>query len=256
MMRGLTHKVAVITGGAGEIGVAVAARLVSEGASVMLVDRDAALMERATAAFPAGTILPVVADISTPQGNALWTQTAIEKFGRIDLIHNNAGVEGRIASIVDLDIEDLNRVLAVNVTGTFLTLQSGLRVMREQETGGAIVNSASYAGHRGIRNLSPYVASKHAVVGMTRCAAIEGAAYGVRVNAIAPGPIRSRMMRSIECGNSPGDPVRARQRFIGSIPMGRYGEPEEVAAAVSWLLSDESSYLNGAIIPIDGAHSA
>lgn len=256
MIRGLAKKVAVVTGGGGEIGVAVSVRLVNEGASVVIVDRDASLLERAKATFPEGSVLTVAADIATPEGNAAWTRAAIDAFGRIDLIHNNAGIEGRIASIIDLTLEDVDRVLKVNVGGAFLTLQAGLRVMRDQQAGGAIVNSASYAGHRGLRNLSAYVMSKHALVGLTRTAAIEGAAYGVRVNAIAPGPIRSRMMRSIERGHEPEDPVNARRRALQSIPMGRYGEPDEVAAVVTWLLSDEASYLSGAVVPIDGARSA
>jgi 3alpha(or 20beta)-hydroxysteroid dehydrogenase len=256
MMRGLTRKVAVVTGGAGEIGLAVTARLVSEGAAVLIVDRDRDLLERAKTTFPNDSVATVVADVATPEGNTVWTKAALDAFGRIDLVHNNAGIEGRIAPIVDLALDDVDRVLAVNVGGAFLTLQASLRIMRAQQTGGAVVNSASYAGHRGLRNLSAYVMSKHAVVGLTRCGALEAAAYGVRVNAIAPGPIRTRMMRSIECGHEPDEPMRVRQRTLESIPMARYGEVDEVAAAVCWLLSEESSYLNGVVLPLDGGRSA
>ena len=256
MMRGLASKVAVVTGGAGEIGFAVTARLLDEGASVLIVDRDRDLLDRAKATFSSDTVATVVADVATQEGNAAWVQVAIDTFGRIDLIHNNAGIEGRIAAIVDLELSDVNRVFSVNVGGAFLALQAGLRVMRTQQTGGAIVNSASYAGHRGLMNLAAYVMSKHAVVGLTRCAAIEAAADGIRINAIAPGPIRTRMMRSIECGHEPDEPMRVRQRTLQSIPMARYGEVGEVAAAVCWLLSEESSYLNGVVLPLDGGRSA
>lgn len=256
MTRGIAKKIAVVTGGAGEIGMAVARRLLAADACVVLVDRDERTTQRLADSFNDPGVLAVVADVTTPEGNQRWLDASIERFGRIDLLHNNAGIEGRIAPIWDLEVEDLDRVLAVNVRGAFLTLQTALRAMRRQETGGSIVNSASLAGIRGMRRLTPYAMSKHAVVGLTRCAALEAAPLGIRVNAIAPGPIRTRMMRSIEEGSAPGDSAQARQRNLGAIPMRRYGEPDEVAAAVVWLLSDEASYLNGAIVPIDGASSA
>jgi NAD(P)-dependent dehydrogenase (short-subunit alcohol dehydrogenase family) len=256
MLRGLAKKVAVVTGGAGEIGMAVTTRLLSEGTSVVVVDSDEKSLDRLCAGFEGIPLLAVAADVSTPGGNEAWVEAALSRFGRIDLMHNNAGVEGRIAPIVDLELADLARVMNVNVQGAFLTLQAGLRVMQRQDGGGAIVNSASFAGIRGLRKLAPYVMSKHALIGLTRCAAIEGASFGVRCNAIAPGPIRTRMMRSIERGAAPDDPMLTRKRNLETIPMGRYGEPEEVAAVVTWLLSDEATYLNGAVINVDGARSA
>lgn len=184
-----------------------------------------------------------------------YVQAAMRRHGRIDLFFNNAGIEGRMAPMTELSVEDFDRVLAVNARGVFLGLRAVLRVMKPQGSG-AIVNTASMAGIRGAATFAPYVASKHAVVGLTRCAALEGAPFGIRVNGVAPGHIDTRMARDLTAQIDPADPEGAYQRIAAAVPLGRYGTAQEVANLVAWLLSDEASYLSGATHLIDGALNA
>ncbi len=247
--RRFAGKVAVITGGAGGRGRAVATRLLDEGARVVLVDRDAEALERAGRDL--GGVVTVLADVAEEASVRDYVRRAVAAGGAIDLFFNNAGIEGRVAPITEQGAADFDRVMAVNVRGAFLGLREVMRQMRRQPSGGAIVNTASMGGLRGGLNFSPYVASKHAVVGLTRCAALEGAPHRIRVNAVAPGHIDTRMARSIAEQASPADPGRAMAERSSRIPLGRYGTPEEVAHLVAWLLSDEASYVTGAIVSID-----
>jgi 3alpha(or 20beta)-hydroxysteroid dehydrogenase len=242
-------KVAVITGGAGGMGKATAARLLEEGARVVLVDREAEALEQVGREL--GGVMTVVADVAEETSVRGYVEQAVATHGAIDLFFNNAGIEGRVAPLTELTAADFDRVMAVNVRGVFLGLREVLRQMRRQPLGGAIVNTASMGGLKGGLNFSPYVASKHAVVGLTRSAALEGAPYRIRVNAVAPGHIDTRMARSIAEQASPADPGRAVEDRASRIPLGRYGRPEEVAELVVWLLSDEASYVSGAIVSID-----
>lgn len=252
--RRFAGQVAVVTGGARGIGKAVAERLRDEGAQLVIVDQDAAELERVEPEFPGATL--VACDVSQEEAVRGYVDKALSAYGRVDCFFNNAGIEGRIAPITELEMEDFDRVMHVNVRGVFLGLREVLRVLKRQGTGGAIVNTASMAGIRGGRNISPYVASKHAVIGLTRCAALEGAAYGVRVNAVAPGYINTRLLRSINQQTSPGDPEEAMRERAARVPWKRYGTPEEVANLVVWLLSSEASYVTGATVLIDGGQSA
>jgi 3alpha(or 20beta)-hydroxysteroid dehydrogenase len=245
-------KVAVVTGAAGGFGRAVATTLAAGGAGLVLVDRAAeALAETAAAVGGAA----VVADVSQEGDVDGYVQAAMRRHGRIDLFFNNAGIEGRMAPMTELSVEDFDRVLAVNARGVFLGLRAVLRVMKPQGSG-AIVNTASMAGIRGAATFAPYVASKHAVVGLTRCAALEGAPFGIRVNGVAPGHIDTRMARDLTAQIDPADPEGAYQRIAATVPLGRYGTAQEVANLVAWLLSDEASYLSGATHLIDGALNA
>jgi NAD(P)-dependent dehydrogenase (short-subunit alcohol dehydrogenase family) len=183
-------------------------------------------------------------------------QAAIDAHGRIDLFFNNAGIEGRMAPMTELSVEDFDRVIAVNCRGVWLGLRAVLRVMKEQSSG-AIVNTASMAAIRGSATFSPYVASKHAVAGLTRCAALEGAPFGIRVNAVAPGHIDTRMGRDLTKQIDPEDPEGVYRRVSESIPLGRrYGTAEEVASLAVWLLSDEAAYISGSLHLIDGSLNA
>jgi 3alpha(or 20beta)-hydroxysteroid dehydrogenase len=250
-MRGIADKVAVITGGAGGIGEAIGQRLVTEGAFVVVVDLDDAAAKAAAKGIHEERAIGVGADVSTEEGTRSYVQAALDWKGRIDLFCNNAGIEGQVMPIADADIAWFDKVSAVNQRGVYLGLQHVLRQMREQGTGGAIVNTASVAGLRGFAGLSPYVASKHAVVGLTKCAAIEGAEFGVRVNAVCPGPIETGMMDRIERSIG-GDQEAVHDQFAGLNPQQRYGTPDEVAALATWLLSDEASFCTGSAYTVDG----
>jgi 3alpha(or 20beta)-hydroxysteroid dehydrogenase len=247
-------KVAVITGAAAGFGLAVATCLAAEGASVVLVDRAAEALKEAAAAIDGA--LPVVADVSREADVDSYVAAALSAHGRIDLFFNNAGIEGRMAPMTDLSADDFDRVIAVNARGVFLGLRGVLRVMKPQESG-AIVNTASMAGVRGSPTFSPYVASKHAVVGLTRCAALEGAPYGIRVNGVAPGHIDTRMARDLTAQINPADPEAVYRQIAASVPLGkRYGTAQDVASLVLWLLSDEACYVSGTTQLIDGALNA
>lgn len=193
--NGISGMSAIVTGAAGGIGLAVAQKLSEDGASVLMVDIDGAELNRQAAALPGARA--VVADVSQEAGVDEYVQRALDAHGRIDLFFNNAGVTGALAPITEQTMADFDRVIAVNVRGIFLGLRAVLRVMERQQAG-AIVNTASVAGFRSGANTAPYVASKHAVIGMTRSAALEAGDFHVRVNAIAPGWIDTRMTRVVK----------------------------------------------------------
>jgi len=249
--RRFEGKVAIVTGGAGGIGRAVAARLVGEGARVTLVDRDEAGLERAARELPSGSVLTVTADVAVEAEVIGYVRRTVEAHGRLDLFFNNAGIEGRMGPMVETEVAEFDRVMAVNVRGVFLGLREVLRAMRDRGSGGAVVNTASIAGLRGSTRLAGYSASKHAVIGLTRSAALEGAAFGVRVNAVAPGFIDTRMLAAINAAGSPDDPEAAREALVARVPLRRLGTPEEVASLVCWLLSPEAAYVTGAVYLAD-----
>jgi 3alpha(or 20beta)-hydroxysteroid dehydrogenase len=246
-------RVAVVTGAAAGFGLAVSTRLSAEGAKVVMVDRAAEQLEKAAASLREA--LPVVADVSVESEVDGYVARAAEAHGRIDLFFNNAGIEGRMAPMTELSVADFDQVMAVNARGVFMGLRAVLKVMKDQASG-AIVNTASMAAIRGSATFSPYVAAKHAVAGLTRCAALEGAPFGVRVNGVAPGHIDTRMARDLTAQIDPDDPEGVFERVSAQVPLGRYGTAEEVANLVVWLLSDEASYVSGATHLIDGALNA
>ena len=250
-------KVAVITGAAGGIGSAAARRFAADGARVVLVDLDEAQLRGVAEAVAreGGEAHAVAADVTRASEVERYVQEAQSRFGGIDCFFNNAGIEGFIGSMLEYPEETFDRVLAVNTKGVWLGMRAVIPAMRAR-SGGAIVNTASTAGLSGSPMLSAYSASKHAVIGLTRSAALEFAGDGIRVNAVCPSPIETRMMRSLERGIDAGSPEAVKQRLAAANPMGRYGEPEEVAAVVAYLCSDDASYLNGAILPIDGGSRA
>lgn len=256
-MTRFTDKTVIITGAAGGIGRAAALRFATEGASVVAVDLDEAAARATVDAVTeaGGTAIAVGADVSERADADRYVASAVDAFGGVDVLCNNAGIEGTVAPLDAYPDETFAAVLDVNVRGVWLGMACVADALRARG-GGAIVNTASNAGLMGTPNMIAYGASKHAVIGMTKTAALEFGPVGIRVNAVCPSPIETRMMRSIEAGMSPVDPDRTKKAIETGNPMGRYGTPDEVAALITFLASDEASYVNGGIYTVDGGHQA
>jgi 3alpha(or 20beta)-hydroxysteroid dehydrogenase len=256
MSRRFEGKVVVITGAGGGIGRATATRLAREGARLVLVDvAETGLAETASAVAGAGgDAVAVQADVTRSSEVERYTATA-RHWGDIDGFFNNAGVLGPVRPLIEYPEAEFDRVLAVNVRAVWLGLKAVGAAMLERGRG-AIVNTASIAGLRGTANLVAYTVSKHAVLGLTRTAAIEFARSQVRVNAVCPSPIETPMVAELHQGFRPADPEAMRPRMAQSIPLRRYGTPEEVASLVAYLLSDEAAYLTGGIYTVDGGAMA
>ena len=251
-----TGKVALITGGGGGIGRATALGFIARGARVMVVDHD----EDAGAATVGvvrqlgGEALFTRADVALAAEVKHYVQATLDAWGRIDCFFNNAGIEGKIAATQDYDDDMFDRVIAVNLRGVFLGMKHVLPVMLRQGSG-AIVNTASTSGLFGGPGMAAYCASKHGVLGLTKVAASDVADQGVRVNAICPGPVETRMMRSLEAQRNPGDPEAVHTANRASAPTGRYCDAEEIAGAVLYLCSDLAGNVTGTQIVVDGGRS-
>ncbi|HEX5014322.1 MAG TPA: glucose 1-dehydrogenase [Candidatus Limnocylindrales bacterium] len=245
------EKVAVVTGAGGGLGRASAIRLASEGAHVIVVDIDGEAARAVSAGLPTESIA-VEADISDEAAVDGYVAAGVERFGRIDLHHLNAGIFGTFARLPDLDVAEFDRVLAVNVRGTFLGLRAAFRAYRDQSSGGAVVVTASIASLTGSADLIAYQTSKHAVVGLVRGAAMYGGPLGVRVNGVAPGIVPTELFASAAAATGGKDDMRRR---ASTTPLRRAGTPEEIAGVASFLLSDDASYVTGQIYPVDGGAS-
>jgi len=254
-MSRLAGKIAIITGGAAGIGLAAAKLFVAEGAEVLLVDVQRAQLDAAAAELGSDNAIAMVADVSDAAQTRAYVDAAVERWGRVDILFANAGIEGKVASLTDYPLDEYVRVMAVNVRGVFLGLQAVFPIMLKQG-GGSIVITSSLGGLKGTPRIGPYIASKHAVVGLMKTAALEGAAHGIRVNTINPAPIATRMIQSLEQQWAPNAPEKIKARMETGVPMHRYGTPEEVARLALFLASDESSYCSGTSFPIDGGMSA
>lgn len=250
----LQGKSAVITGGSGTLGRAMARVFLREGGRVLLVDLDARSLAEACGELGDAASF-VTADVAQPADAARYVQAAEERYGGIDVLVCNAGIEGVVKDIPDYPLEMFQKVIAVNVVGVFLGLKHGMPALARRG-GGSIVILSSNAGLRGANGVSAYCASKHAVIGLMQVAALEGAPQKIRVNTVNPSPIEGRMMQSLEEGFAPGAADGVKEQILASIPAGRYGTPEEVANLVLFLASDESSYCSGGVYVIDGGRTA
>jgi len=247
----------VVTGAAGGIGRAICEQVAGLGARLVAVDADQVAGEQVAAAIREGgaDACFVAADVSDAADTEAYVAQALTRFGRIDGLVANAGIEGVITPIADYPLEVFDRVLAINARGVFLGLKHVLPPMVAQRSG-SIVNVASVSGTIGHVGHSAYVASKHAVVGLTRVAAAEVARHGVRVNALCPGPTSTRMMDAIEAQSGDGDAAATHREIAAKIPAQRYAEPQEVARVAAFLLGDDAAFVHGAAIAVDGGFTA
>jgi NAD(P)-dependent dehydrogenase (short-subunit alcohol dehydrogenase family) len=244
-MKGLQDRTVLVTGGASGIGRATAARLVHEGAKVAIVDIDADAVHRTAAELGA---VGLTGDVSSESDVARYFGEAIERLGPLQSLHNNAGIEGPLGELIDFELEAFQRLVRVNYQGVFLNLREMLRAARRQGAPATIVNTSSGTALHGVPRLGAYGSTKAAILALTRVAAIENAAAGVRVNAVVPGPIETALFQRF--------PDEFREGVTGFIPQGRLGTAEEVAALAVFLLSDEAPFITGGVYNVDGGELA
>jgi NAD(P)-dependent dehydrogenase (short-subunit alcohol dehydrogenase family) len=253
--RRFEGKTVLVTGGAGAIGGAAVRRFAAEGANVAVVDRDrertdAFVAELASTGTPA---LAVVADAGSEEDAVRAVAETVARFGRLDVVFNNAGVAGKVAAVYELAADDWDEIVRVNLRGVFLIQREGLKAMIAGGVAGSVVNmSSSMAGFDVLSGAAGYAATKHAVLGLTRIAALDAAPYGIRVNAVCPGVIETSL------GVPAADRDAYREsvtRFANRIPLRRIGTPEDVAAVVAFLASDEAAHVTGVGWLIDGGQT-
>lgn len=252
-MTRFMDKIVLVTGGAGAIGQAAVRRFLEDGArGVAILDQDGARAS-ALAAELGERAFAVSADVTDPAAVDVALAAVVEHFGRIEILFNNAGISGTPAPIPELALEEWDRVLRINLRGIFIVQQAVVRIMIAQKQGGAIVNmGSSMAGWDVLSGGSPYTASKHAVVGLTKVAALDCAPYGIRVNAVCPGVIQTTL------GVPAADQAAfeaSTKRFSDRIPLRRIGQPEDVAAVVAFLASDDARHVTGSELLIDGGQT-
>ena len=244
--------VVLVTGALTGIGLATSQLFAAEGARVVISGRrdDAGKALAGELQATGAEVEFIHADVRYDEDLKALVDGTVERFGRLDIAVNNAGTDGQLGPITGLTPEIYAASFDANVLGTLLSLKHELRVM-EQQKSGSIVNISSIYGQKGFPNGSLYVASKHAIVGITKSAALEAASYGVRVNAVGPGPIETAMLDRVT-----GNDAQAKAAFLSTVPVGRSGEPLEVAEAIRYITSPRAAYLTGQTIFLDGGMTA
>jgi NAD(P)-dependent dehydrogenase (short-subunit alcohol dehydrogenase family) len=248
----LRHKTALITGAAGSIGAATARLMVDEAARVVITNVDGAALDALAADLGPDACAVFTADVTDSAQVRAAVATAVDRFGGLDIAFANAGIFGEIAAVVDDPEEGFDRVLAVNVRGPFLVAKHALRAMRD---GGSLIITSSVVGLTSDPGICAYATSKHALVGLMRTAAREVAGRGIRVNTLHPGPVDNAFQHRIETTATGEDEAGAAAAFESMIPLGRHARAGEVARAVLYLATDDSAFLTGAAIPLDGGMS-
>jgi NAD(P)-dependent dehydrogenase (short-subunit alcohol dehydrogenase family) len=245
----LAGKAAIVTGASRGIGAATARAFAAAGAAVVLAARTEAEIDEVSAEIGSagGEAVAIATDVTDPAAVQRMVQRALTAYGRLDIAFNDAGEGHMPTPLAELTLKDFDRALTVNATGVFLSMKYEIAAMLAGR-GGAIVNMSSTAGLRGVQGIAGYVAGKHAILGLTKVAALDYADKNIRVNAVAPGPIDSHRLKELT------DEQRA--GIAASVPLGHLGQPEEAAATVTWLCSPEASFISGATITIDGAKLA
>ena len=241
-------KVAFITGAASGIGRATALAFAAEGARVAILDRTADVLKETGEAVKdaGGEVLAIAGDVSVPEQVKAAVAQVVERYGQLDLAFNNAGVENKAQPLHEIELEEWDRILGINLRGAFVCMRHEIAQMLRQG-GGVVVNTSSGAGIRGVAGGAAYAASKHAIIGMTRSAALDYAKQNIRVNTILPGNIATPMMDRFTGG--------AIQKAIDLEPVGRLGKPEEIAEAVLWMCSDLGGFVTGSSVVVDGGWS-
>ena len=248
----LDDKTCIITGGAGSIGLATARLFLEEGARVVLVDLEEAALSEAMRGLPADRVVPVAADVTRPDDTARYVETALSRFGPIDVLFSNAGIFGTVAPIADYPDDLFDRVQAVHVKGAYLAAKHASPHMA---AGGSIVITSSVAATRGDPGVYAYITAKHAQTGLMRCLAKELAPRGIRVNTVNPGPVDNGFQLAVEKGLGEAIGADGTDFFNSIIPLGRHASPEEIARSVLYLASEQSSFVTGTMLMVDGGMS-
>lgn len=258
MTKRFDDKVVIITGAGSGLGRAAALQIAKEGGTLSLVDVNRNGLEETKKIIlevvPNARIFLITADVSKEEDVKNYVEQTVDSFGKIDGFFNNAGIEGKQNITENYSSDEFHKVVSINLNGVFYGMKYVLAVMKKQGYG-SIVNTASVGGIRGVGNQSGYAATKHGVVGLTRNSAVEYGPYGITTNAIAPGAIMTPMVEASLKQIDPDNWEEVGKQFVEPNPMKRFGKPEEVGYVVAFLLSDEASFINGAVIPIDGGQS-